>query len=110
MHATMLLTNARIYTQDAERPTARAVALAGNRILEVGDDLSHLAGPGTQTHDLGGRTLLPGFIDAHIHFVGWALQRRWVDLAGVPSAAEALTVIAQKAGQAAPGRWLRGGG
>ena len=33
MHPTMLLTNARIYTQDAERPTARAVALAGNRIL-----------------------------------------------------------------------------
>ncbi|MFZ1466847.1 MAG: amidohydrolase family protein, partial [Anaerolineae bacterium] len=98
MHPTMLLTNARIYTQDAERPTARAVALAGNRILAVGDDLSHLAGPGTQTHDLGGRTLLPGFIDAHIHFVGWALQRRWVDLADVLSAAQALAVIARKAG------------
>ncbi|MFZ1595749.1 MAG: amidohydrolase, partial [Anaerolineae bacterium] len=110
MHATMLLTNARIYTQDAERPTARAVALAGNRILEVGDDLSHLTGPDTQTHDLGGRTLLPGFIDAHIHFVGWALQRRWVDLADVLSAAQALAVIARKAGQMAPGRWLRGGG
>lgn len=110
MHPTMLLTNARIYTQDAERPTARAVALAGNRILAVGDDLSHLAGPGTQTHDLGGRTLLPGFIDAHIHFVGWALQRRWVDLTGAPSAAQALAIVAQKAGQTAPGRWLRGGG
>jgi len=110
MHPTMLLTNARIYTQDADRPTARAVALAGNRILAVGDDLSHLAGPGTQTHDLGGRTLLPGFIDAHIHFVGWALQRRWVDLTGAPSAAQALAIVAQKAGQTAPGRWLRGGG
>ena len=73
MHATMLLTNARVYTQDAHLPSARAVALAGNRILAVGDDLSHLAGPHTLTYDLGGRTLLPGFIDAHIHFVGWAL-------------------------------------
>ena len=110
MHPTMLLTNARIYTQDADRPLARSVALAGNRILAVGDDLSHLAGPGTQTHDLGGRTLLPGFIDAHIHFVGWALQRRWVDLTGAPSAAQALAIVAQKASQTAPGRWLRGGG
>ncbi len=110
MHPTMLLTNARIYTQDTDCPTARAVALAGNRILAVGDDLSHLAGPGTQTHDLGGRTVLPGFIDAHIHFVGWALQRRWVDLTGAPSAAQALGIIAQKARQTAPGRWLRGGG
>jgi predicted amidohydrolase YtcJ len=110
MHPTILLTNARIYTQDADLPYARAVALAGNRILAVGDDLSHLVGPDTQTHDLGGRTVLPGFIDAHIHFVGWALQRRWVDTAGASSAAQALAAVAQKAGQTAPGRWLRGGG
>ena len=110
MHATMLLTNARVYTQDAHLPSARAVALAGNRILAVGDDLSHLAGPHTLTYDLGGRTLLPGFIDAHSHFVGWALQRRWVDLAGVVSAAQALAIIADKAASLAPGRWLRGGG
>ena len=109
-HTTMLLTNGRVYTQDANRPTARAVALAGSRILAVGDDLSHLAGPGVAVHDLAGRTLLPGFIDAHIHFVGWALQRRWVDLAGTASAAQALEIIAAKAGQTAPGRWLRGGG
>lgn len=110
MHPTMLLTNARVYTQDAHLPSARAVALAGNRILAVGDDLDHLAGPDTQRYDLGGRTLLPGFIDAHIHFVGWALQRRWVDLAGVASAAQALAIITDKAASLAPGRWLRGGG
>jgi hypothetical protein len=108
--ATLLLTNARIYTQDDRQPLARAVALAGRRILAVGDDLDHLAGPATRRVDLGGRTVLPGFNDAHIHFVGWALRRHWLELADVTSAREAVARVAERAAHTAPGQWLRGGG
>lgn len=108
--ATLLLNNARIYTQDDRQPLARAVALAGRRILAVGDDLEHLAGPATRRADLGGRTVLPGFNDAHIHFVGWALRRHWLELADVTSAREAVARVAERAAHTAPGQWLRGGG
>lgn len=110
MHPTILLTNARIYTQDDQRPFARAAALVGRRILAVGDDLAHLAGPQTQVYDLRGQAVLPGFTDAHIHFTGWALQRRWIDLIHIGDANEALALVAKHAAVAAPGRWLRGGG
>lgn len=108
--ATLLLNNARIYTQDDRQPLARAVALAGQHILAVGDDLEHLAGPATRRVNLGGRTVLPGFNDAHIHFVGWALRRHWLELADVTSAQEAVARVAARAAHTAPGQWLRGGG
>lgn len=108
--ATLLLTNARIYTQDDRQPFARALALAGSRILAVGDDLEHLTGPGTRCVDLGGRTVLPGFDDAHIHFMGWALRRHWLELADVTSAHEAVQRVADLAAHTPAGHWIRGGG
>ncbi len=108
--ATLLLNNARIYTQDDRQPRARALALAGRRILAVGDDLAHLVGPATRRVDLGGRTVLPGFNDAHIHFVGWALRRHWIELADTTSARQAVARVAARAAQTPPGQWIRGGG
>ncbi len=108
--ATLLLDNARVYTQDDRQPVATALALAGRRILAVGDDLAHLAGPATRRVDLGGRTVLPGFNDAHIHFVGWALRRHWIELADATSAGEAVSRVAERATRTAPGQWIRGGG
>ncbi len=107
---TLLLHNARIYTQDDRQPMARAVALAGGHIVAVGDDLEHLAGPTTRCIDLDGRTVLPGFNDAHIHFVGWALRRGWLELADVSSAAQAVARVAEYAAHVPAGRWVRGGG
>lgn len=61
--------NAVVHTVDPDRPTASAVAVTGDRITAVGDDatITALAGPGTEIVDLGGRLLLPGFVDAHNH-------------------------------------------
>src|SRR5882762_5852685 len=68
--ATLILENADIWTVDERRPTARALAIEGNRIIEVGQDrdVLKLAGPGTQVLDLKGAFVLPGFTDTHTHF------------------------------------------
>ncbi len=114
MHADLLLYNGRIYTLDAGRPLAQAVAVRGNRILAVGDDadLRPLLRPGGQAVDLGGRAVIPGLIDAHIHF-GWyslALHEERVDLDNVPGKEEALARIAAQVDRTPPGCWIRGEG
>jgi predicted amidohydrolase YtcJ len=65
----LLVTNARIHTQDAAHRVVAALAVRGNAILATGSDtdMRALAGPKTRIVDLGGRVVLPGLIDAHIH-------------------------------------------
>lgn len=67
--ADLILTGARVLTMDPARPRAEAVALASGRILAVGDaaGIAALAGPDTRVIDAGGRTLLPGFFEGHVH-------------------------------------------
>jgi predicted amidohydrolase YtcJ len=63
--ADLILTNARVYTADAARPRAQAVAIRDGRIVFVGSDLeaAALRGSATRTLDLDGKTVLPGMID-----------------------------------------------
>ena len=67
--ADLIVTNARVLTMDPGRPRAEAVALAGERILAVGGvaEIAALAGPGTRIIDAGGRAVLPGFFEGHVH-------------------------------------------
>ncbi len=70
MQAELILKNARVLTMDPERPRAQMVAVAGGRILVVGGaEVEALAGPGCRVVDAGGRTLLPGFVESHLHLV-----------------------------------------
>src|SRR5690242_20414768 len=64
-----VLRNGNVVTLDAAHPLAQAVAIADGRIQSVGSDaeIGRLATSGTEQIDLGGRTVLPGFIDAHAH-------------------------------------------
>jgi predicted amidohydrolase YtcJ len=68
-YANLILTGGSVWTMDATRPRAEAVAVSGGRITAVGAarDVQELRGPRTRRIDLRGRTLLPGFQDAHIH-------------------------------------------
>src|SRR5262245_37752506 len=68
--ADLILHNATVWTVDGANPTARAVAVKDGRFLAVGDTDAVLTHPCPQTHviDLGGRFVLPGFIDTHVHF------------------------------------------
>lgn len=67
--ADLVIRNARVYTVDAQRPWAQAVAIKGDRIAWVGDEkaASSYVGPSTKVVDAGGRLLMPGFIDSHFH-------------------------------------------
>lgn len=114
MQADLLLFNGRVYTMDAARPRAQAVAVTGNRILAVGTDadLKPLLRPGGRAVNLAGRALIPGLTDAHVHF-GWhslAVYQGRVDLDNVPSKLEALSRVAGRASTLPAGSWIQGGG
>jgi predicted amidohydrolase YtcJ len=110
--ADLILYNGRGETLDPLLPTAEAVACSRGRIAAVGSDdrILSLAGPATERIDLQRRLLLPGFTDAHIHFYEWAMKRRDLNLAGLPSI-QALAEIVRKASSKAPaGKWILGQG
>ena len=91
---------------DASLPTARALAIAGDRVAgAVGAHETALPSP--EVVDLGGRCVLPGFTDSHVHFPTWSLSQRDVGLEGVSGLAEALERV-----RAHPrhGTWIRGTG
>ena len=105
----MILENGTIRTLEPALPEAGALAIAGNRIAGgVGAHETALASP--ERIDLGGRCVLPGFNDAHVHFPTWALARRQLRLDGTRTLEEALERVAAAAREIAPGRWLRGAG
>ncbi|SEM45517.1 hypothetical protein SAMN04488103_101202 [Gemmobacter aquatilis] len=85
MTADMILTNARVLTMDRANPRAEAVALAGGQILAVGSgaEIAALAGPATQVIDAGGRTLLPGFVESHLHLVLGGAELAHLHIAGL---------------------------
>ncbi len=110
--ADLILSNGRVHTMSAALPFATTVAIRGDRILAVGTDeeTRPLRGPNTQIIDLQGRTVVPGFIDAHIHFAQWALRRQWIDLSDAASPEEALERVAKRAAVTPPDAWILGGG
>ena len=112
LQADLALLNGRVYTMDRRVPLAQAVAVLGGRIVAIGDDaeIRALAGPDTEVLDLRMRTVVPGFIDAHIHFVAYGLNLTRVQLDGVTSLPETVTRIAEHARAARPGEWIRGWG
>ncbi len=85
MRAETIITNAKILTMDEGRPRAEAVAYSGGRILAVGSqaEVEGLAGPLTRVIDAGGRTLLPGFVESHLHLVLGGNELSQLQLGGV---------------------------
>jgi predicted amidohydrolase YtcJ len=88
--ADTIVTNARVYTVDPARPRAEAVAVKDGRVLFVGpakEALRH-KGAATAVVDAGGRLVLPGFMDSHVHFVSGSLNLARIDLAGTKTVEE----------------------
>ena len=108
-YADQVLRNGRILTVDNDFSIAEALAIRGDRIVSVGSevDIEERIGPDTRVIDLAGRTVIPGLIDNHMHFIRavqrWNLQAR---IDGVNSKQQALDIIAAKAASMAPGEWL----
>jgi len=108
----LALVNGRFHTQDPACPEATAAFMRDGRFQRVGGDaeVRALAGPGTRVIDLGGRLALPGLTDAHFHYYDWALGRRRLLLAGLPSLDRVLGLVAEAARNTAPGGWILGQG
>lgn len=106
-----ILTNANIYTFDIDQPTATALAIEGERIVAVGleADITPQGRPFEKV-DLQGAMVIPGLVDAHIHFQWFALTLTEVDVYEVPTKEIALQRVAAKAAETAAGKWLGGRG
>jgi predicted amidohydrolase YtcJ len=110
--ADLVVTNARIYTSDVNRPVADALAVKSGRIAFVGSNRGALAlaGPRTEQLDLAGKTVIAGMVDAHAHLLGLGQALRTVDLVGTRSYDEVIARVAERARTARPGEWIRGRG
>lgn len=112
--ADQIITGGTILTMDPGYPSPEAVAVCGDRIIAVGDraKLQELAGPDTKQIHLNGKTMVPGFNDAHSHLLQYGLELATIDL--TPEVCPSLDVmkdlIAKKAAQLQPGEWIRGWG
>nr|MBA3329707.1 amidohydrolase family protein [Actinomycetota bacterium] len=105
----MILEHGVVRTLDPSLPLGRALAIAGE--LVVGGVGTHEnALPSPERVDLGGRCVVPGFTDAHVHFPTWALAQREVRLEGAPSLAEAVERVRAALPAVRAGGWLRGRG
>lgn len=109
--ADLIITHANIWTGDEAKPRAQAVAVFGDRIIAVGSDaeIAGLRGSGTKIIDAGGKLLLPGFNDAHVHFVSGGAQLDSVQLNDATSVDEFVRRIAAQAGKTPKGEWIQGG-
>lgn len=110
--ADLVIVNARVYTADDARPLAEAFAVRGGTVAFVGSarEARALAGATTRVVDLGGRTVIPGMVDAHAHFAGLAQTLSIVDLMGVPSYAELIARVQARAATLPKGAWVEGRG
>ncbi|NUP17975.1 MAG: amidohydrolase family protein, partial [Streptomyces sp.] len=111
---TLILTGGQILTVDAGFTVAEGVAVRGREIVAVGGDtkMRALAGPGTRVVELGGRTVLPGINDSHLHGAAYGLARPPFALdvghPSVRSIADVAAVVERAVREAHPGEWIVG--
>lgn len=106
----LVLRNGHLLTMAQVQPTAEAVAIAGGRILGIGsnDEVASLTGGATRVVDLGGKTVVPGFIDAHCHPASSGRKHlRFIDcdLRSIKAIQDA---VRERAAKTPPGEWITG--
>jgi predicted amidohydrolase YtcJ len=106
--ADTVLVHGKVWTENPRLPEAEAVAILGNRIVGVGSsaEILKLAGPSTSVIDLGGKRAVPGFNDAHVHFVAGGTSLASVRLGDTKSEAEFRQRIADYAKRQPKGAWI----
>jgi hypothetical protein len=109
--ASLVLLNGKIWTVNDAQPRAQAVACLGSRIVAVGsnDEIRKWIGAATEVIDLGGKLVLPGFNDAHVHFFSGGENLASVQLRDAKSEDEFRKRIAEFAAKQPVGRWITGG-
>jgi len=109
--ATLIITNAAVYTVDKQHPTAEAVAVIGDRVVAVGSstEIDLWRGPETKVIDVGRKLVLPGFNDAHLHFMQGGAQLDQVQLTDAASPQDFTKRIAAQVKKTPKGEWILGG-
>ncbi|MEW6226068.1 MAG: amidohydrolase [Chloroflexota bacterium] len=111
-HADLILTGGRIFTADPAKTWAEALAVAGGRIVAIGGagDVKPRIGPRSRVIDLRGRTVTPGFQDAHVHPTHAGLARIRCELHGARGREQYLRLVAAYARTHPDAAWILGGG
>ena len=108
---TMVVVNARVWTGDSTRPWADAIAVSGDTLAAVGSsaEVRKMAAPDTRIIDAHGAMLVPGFIDAHVHFLDGGFALSSVQLRDAKTPAEFVRRIEAYAATLPKGAWILGG-
>lgn len=106
----VILVNGNILTLDSKNSRAEALAVANGRIAWVGAnvEIRDKAGQGWESIDLQGKTVLPGFIDSHVHFLATALTAAGIDLSETRSIPEILEKVYERTERTPSGEWILG--
>lgn len=110
--ATRVFTGGILYTVDKNQPTAEAIAIKGNKIIYVGDqdEVKSYIGTETEVIDLEGKTLTPGWIEGHGHFMGLGYNELNLDLSDTKSFREIVDRVKEAVDRTPSGEWITGRG
>lgn len=110
LFADTIYRNTNVITIDPSKPRAQAVAIRDGKFVAVGsnDDINDLAGPNTNVVDLPGKTVLPGFIDAHIHVLSSGIRHVMAADCDKRTVAEIQNALRERTATASPGEWVQG--
>ena len=110
--ADTVLRNAFVYTVDSANPRAQAVAITAGRLVYVGSDsgVAPFVAPRTVVFDLGGRMVLPGFIDTHVHPVTGGVELGECNMNSAETLDDVIRIVSGCATRGEPNDWVRGGG
>ena len=108
--ADLLLTNGNVYTVTEKQPKAEAVAVKANRIVFVGSNKDARKFHAAKIVDLDGRTVVPGFTDAHCHIFGIGEREVRLNLEGTNSIEDFLARVKERVDKTTPGKWIVGRG
>jgi predicted amidohydrolase YtcJ len=108
MVADLIIRHAKVITVDREFRIAEAVAIRGDRVLAAGSEaeVARLAGPATRIMDVGGKTLLPGLYDSHVHPLGAAHSEKDHPIPSFDSLADVLRYVADRVKVQPKGTWI----
>ncbi len=109
--ADLVILNGKVWTVDPAHPRAEAVAIVGERVAAVGTtaEIRSWIGPATRTINANGKSVLPGFIDAHVHFSSGGAEISGVQLRDAATPAEFARRIGEHARRLPKGEWILGG-
>ena len=112
MSADLALINGKVLTMNQSQPYAEAIAIKDDRIAQVGtnEEIEPWIGKNTKVINLKGKTVVPGFIDTHIHVADFGKVLTWIDLRGVKSIEEMQSSLRKRAQKTPRGKWIIGQG